>query len=184
MADIVAPQPPEATPPPPGQTPRAPQPTPAATRPTPPPSQPSPFPIGIPGQPLNVRVDVTISDEGGAAAPLKKTVSMTVGDRQFGQIRSEASMPRGGTIPLHVDARPSMMADGKISLQMTLNYNLTFAATGRPSTLGEVENATRTEIREQLAFVLENGKPLIVSQSADPIGDRRVTVEVKATVLR
>jgi hypothetical protein len=33
-------------------------------------------------------------------------------------------------------------------------------------------------------MILENGKSMIVAQSADPIGERQVTVEVKATVLR
>ena len=32
--------------------------------------------------------------------------------------------------------------------------------------------------------MLENGKPLIVSQSADAATDRKVTVELKATILR
>jgi hypothetical protein len=31
--------------------------------------------------------------------------------------------------------------------------------------------------------LLENGKPLLVTQSADPISDRKVTVEVKATIV-
>jgi hypothetical protein len=33
-------------------------------------------------------------------------------------------------------------------------------------------------------LVLENGKPLVAAQSADPVGDRQVTVEVKATILK
>jgi hypothetical protein len=31
---------------------------------------------------------------------------------------------------------------------------------------------------------LENGKSMVAAQSADPIGDRQVTVEVKATILK
>jgi cytosine/uracil/thiamine/allantoin permease len=42
----------------------------------------------------------------------------------------------------------------------------------------------RTQLQENLPLILENGKSMIVAQSADPIGDRQVTVEVKATVLR
>ena len=33
-------------------------------------------------------------------------------------------------------------------------------------------------------LILENGKTMVVAQSADPVGDRQVTVEVKATILR
>ena len=32
--------------------------------------------------------------------------------------------------------------------------------------------------------MLEDGKPLVISQSADPATDRKVKVEVKATILR
>jgi hypothetical protein len=32
--------------------------------------------------------------------------------------------------------------------------------------------------------VLDDGKPVRVSESADPVSDRRVTLEVKATILR
>ena len=41
-----------------------------------------------------------------------------------------------------------------------------------------------TGIHENLAMILDNGKPLVVAQSADPVGDRQVTIEVKATILR
>jgi hypothetical protein len=32
--------------------------------------------------------------------------------------------------------------------------------------------------------ILQNGKPLVVSQAADPTTDRKMTVEVKATILK
>ncbi len=35
-----------------------------------------------------------------------------------------------------------------------------------------------------MTVILESGKPMLVSQSADPIGDRQVTVEVTATILK
>ena len=33
-------------------------------------------------------------------------------------------------------------------------------------------------------MILESGKPLVVAQPADPVGDRQVTIEVRATILR
>jgi hypothetical protein len=35
-----------------------------------------------------------------------------------------------------------------------------------------------------LTVIVQNGKPLLVSQAADPSADRKMTVEVKATVLK
>jgi len=42
----------------------------------------------------------------------------------------------------------------------------------------------KTALHDSVSLILESGKPMIAAQSADPIGDRQVTVEVKATVLR
>ena len=39
-------------------------------------------------------------------------------------------------------------------------------------------------IQENLSVNLEDGKALVVSQSADPVSDRQVTVEVRATILK
>ena len=41
-----------------------------------------------------------------------------------------------------------------------------------------------TDIKQNLVLILESGKSLVVSQATDPISDRRVTVEVTATILR
>jgi hypothetical protein len=35
-----------------------------------------------------------------------------------------------------------------------------------------------------MTVVLHSGKPLIVAQAADPITDRKMTVEVVATILK
>ena len=43
---------------------------------------------------------------------------------------------------------------------------------------------TSTSLHDSVWLILENGKSLVAAQSADPVGDRQVTVEVKATVLR
>jgi hypothetical protein len=44
--------------------------------------------------------------------------------------------------------------------------------------------AHTTDIQEQMNVLLTDGKPLVVSQSADPRGDRKVTVDVTATILK
>jgi hypothetical protein len=175
---------PPPPPPEPAQTPKPPQ----ATQP----GRPAPAPVAVvppppprlSGQPVNVRVDLTISDEGSGSAPVKKVVSVTVADADVGRIRSTATISGVGEVPLHVDARPTIMPDGKIRVTLTINYNLTEGSGVRVPVKENSVNPWKTEIREELGVLLENGKPLIVSQSADPIGDRRVTVEVKVTILR
>jgi hypothetical protein len=85
-----------------------------------------------------------------------------------------------GAVPLNVDASPTLLADGKIRLAINLQYDWPAPAETN-SARGTVVS---TSLHDQLMMILENGKPMIVAQSADPIGERQVTVEVKATILR
>jgi hypothetical protein len=139
-----------------------------------------PDPPPRPGQLVNVRIDVTITDERGGQAPITKLVSLTVADRRDGFIRSspQIQLPNfnAGQLPLNVDASPAIEGN-RIRLGLGLEY---FAV--EPAT--EAKQYNRTEIRDRLQLVLDDGKPMRVAQSADPMSDRRVSVEVTATILR
>ena len=132
---------------------------------------------------MNVKVEVTVTDQRGTGAPLKKSITVVVADSMGGRIRSSAESTGGFNIPLNVDAEPQILADGKVRLMLNLQYDL---PSGGPAsdTQSAVGSIRRTQLQENLPLVLENGKSMVVAQSADPIGDRQVTVEVKATVLR
>jgi hypothetical protein len=167
-------------------TAQTPPPVPAApAKPRPPasparPPEPPPAPAPRRGQPINVRVEVTITDQRGAAAPIKKTLSVIVADQQSGMVRSESLSPNIGTIPLHIDAAPEILQDGKIRLRFGLSYDLPMEnQPTRPP-----DPMAKTSVRENLSLILESGKPMLVTQSADPVGDRQVMVELKATVLK
>ena len=137
------------------------------------------------GQSLNIKVDVTISDQRGGTAALKKTVSVVTADRMTGFIRSTADYRSDiGALPLNVDTEPELLNDGKIRLAVNLQYDLPGNVTSQPTEVRNEGLLRRTQIRENLAVILESGKPLVVAQSADPVGDRQVTIEVRATVLR
>ena len=167
------PQPP--LPPEPGQ---APQPPPAPQAKAPPPPAPLPKP---PGLPINVKIELTITDQLGTSAPVQKTVSLVVADRQSGMIRSEGVMPGYGGVMLNVDAEAFIVpqADGKIQARIGLAYDLI-----DPKASATERQSQKTQIRENLTTVLESGKPMILSQSADPVTDRKVTVEAKATIMK
>jgi len=139
------------------------------------------------GQPVNVKVELTISDQHGTSTPLKKTVTVVTGDSMNGFIRSNVNYAGGvGNIPLNVDAEPFLLPDGKIRLHVNVEYDLPApGAIGPSDNLPPTERLVRvTQIRESLALIVESGKSMIVAQSADPVSDRQVTIEVKATVLR
>jgi hypothetical protein len=140
----------------------------------------------------NVRLDLTITDTvSGASGASKKTVTMIVVNEHNGRIRSSnevrAPMSEGppGQVPyqfrpitINVDATPQVRTDGRVQLFITLEYipehqTASANAAPRPAT-----------VNESLTVLLHDGKPMLISQSADPANDRRVTVEVTATVLK
>jgi hypothetical protein len=176
---VVAQQPPPPPSPQPAQTPRPPQP------------EQTPRPPVVPGPPVprglavNVKIDVTITELGGAGQPVTKTVTMTLADREPGRIRTttEALQVKGADMgpvrhfPLNVDATAEMIEGTKVRVRLNLEYDA-----WEP----DVQRGIRptSQIREAITVILESGKSLMVSQSADPLGDRKVTVEARATILR
>jgi len=177
-------QPPAATPPA-GQAPRSAQPptqapAPAARTPTPP----APAAPRREGQPVNVKVEFTLTDQRGGAAAVKRTVTVVVADGRNGFIRSSSDVVGvAGGVVLNIDAGPELLADGKIRLGCNLQYDW-------PPPLEQADRSLprgtvmKTVMHDSVSLILESGKPMVAAQSADPIGDRQVTVEVKATVLR
>jgi hypothetical protein len=133
-------------------------------------------------QPVNVRLELTITDQRGDAPPISKTVSMTFADRHNGRIRTQGDV-RTATgfrpVILNVDGNASIIRGSttKALVGLTIEY--------RPvAGEGDSERATTPNINEMLNVILEDGKPMVVSQSADPVTDRKVKVEAKITLLR
>jgi len=168
-----------------GATP-TPQPTPAKA-PTPmavpPPAAPEPPKSGPPKM-INVQIEVTISDQIGSAAPNKKTVQLITSDSSVGRIRSraDAQSVRGGPqiVNLNIDAFPRVVGD-QVQLNLTIEYNpLKTSVEGS----NEEKAVTPTQLNQQLSIVMTSGKWMTVSQAADPVTDRKIIVECKATILK
>jgi hypothetical protein len=64
-----------------------------------------------------------------------------------------------------------------------MNFGLEYLPTTRLSAQEEGEPGL-TSWNERLSVILESGKPMVVSQAADPTSDRKITVEVTATILK
>ena len=128
------------------------------------------------GQATNIKLDLTINDQTGPGEPMKKVVTMVVADRGSASIRSTGSVRAQGRVQINVDAQPMILQNGVIRLRLSLEYN--------PRTVGSEGPTESSSLNEQIAVILEVGKPLIVSQAADPASDRKITVEVRATLLK
>lgn len=149
-----------------------------------------------PALPFNIKIEVSITDQTGNNPAAKKVVTMIASDRQSANVRSSGSVPVkspsfGGPTPpitsytyrnvtINVDARPIIVQKEphKISVSFGLEY--------LPKTAGGQEEMEpgMTSWSERLTLILESGKPMIISQAADPTSDRKITVEVTATILK
>ena len=87
--------------------------------------------------------------------------------------RSDAAGPPK-TVTMLIEDRQS----GRIR---TGRGNASLNVDGRPD---GPDRAAPTPIQESVTALLEDGKALVVSQSADPSGDRKVRLEVKATIVK
>jgi hypothetical protein len=132
----------------------------------------------------NVQIELTLTDQLGTNPAEKKTVSMIASSGSWGKIRSAGMIRPEGDAPypvvLNVDARPFVSVGGPVQLELTFEYYPLKSA-------GEQEEGAKQRpagINQSQTVVLQSGKPLIVSQAADPISDRKVVVEVKVTVLK
>jgi hypothetical protein len=132
----------------------------------------------------NVQIELTLTDQLGANAADKKTVSMIASSGSWGKVRSAGTIRPDGDAPyavvLNVDARPFVSVEGPVQLELTFEY-VPLKSTG------DVKEGARQRpagINQSQTVILQSGKPLVVSQAADPISDRKVVVEVKATVLK
>lgn len=133
----------------------------------------------------NVKIELTISDQTGSGPVEKKQVTLIATEETWGKIRTAAAtkaadVTAGPVTPvrLNVDARPFLTASGAIQLELTIDYNPLGVFTKESGQLRP------TEINQSMTVVLQSGKPVVVSQAADPVTDRKVIVEVVATILK
>jgi hypothetical protein len=118
---------------------------------------------------VNIQVDLTIVAEAPGEAAVKKVVSLTVADRQFGSVRSNDTRNSGFGDTLNVDVRPQVQRNGQILTVIGLEY----ANEKQPPVV---------QLRAQP--LLEPGRSLVISRAASPNNDRTVTVEVVVRVLK
>lgn len=132
----------------------------------------------------NVQIELALTDQVGSGTPVKKVVSMIASSGAWGKVRSAGNVFPIGEPPymveLNVDARPMVSLDGQIRVEMTMEYSPVKGASDPK--VGPSQRPSG--INQSQTVILQSGKPLVVSQAADPISDRKVTVEVKATVLK
>jgi len=133
------------------------------------------------GQPVNIRLEVTIVDQTAAGQPVRRVINILAADRSIARIRSlftdapEASGAGASRSPdnrrVDVDARPRIVASS-IRVDLTIQNNA--LGSGNP-----LLNWTQS-----FTVFLENGKVATPIESTDPSTNRKMSIEVKATILK
>jgi hypothetical protein len=119
------------------------------------------------GQTVNIRLDVAISDQVGPQPSQPKMLTLLLADRSLSQLRTTFQDRN-----IRLDARPTIV-DGKIKLTLTMDSQRT----------GDASSAT-LNWNQSLTVIVENGKPLVAVENSDPANNRKLAVEVKATILK
>jgi hypothetical protein len=133
---------------------------------------------------VNVRLEFTITDQTGTKPPVRKTVMMLVADGESGRIRTnnEISIPlrpsfNRVSLPLSIDASPEVEGN-KIRLRVSLDLQ-----SQDDPTMPDLPPGS-AKLQQSVSAIVSDGVVTILSQSAEPVTDRKVTLEVKATILK
>jgi hypothetical protein len=124
----------------------------------------------------NIRLELVITDTF-TGAPVKKSVSLLVVTGNSGMIRTSNTMT-GTLAVLNVDAVAAAYQSGVVSTRLTFEYS------PPPPIEGPLAGRRSPSLNESITVVLQDGKPMVISQSADPATDRKVTAELTATILK
>lgn len=132
----------------------------------------------------NIKLDLVLTDNY-TGTPVKKTVTMIMSSGRGGQIRT-TNQVGGFDVELNVDAQASVRNNvpgyaGPIQIYTSITVQYMPAPTPDTSNRGP---SKPSGLHQSISFALVDGKPMLISQSADPVTDRKVTLEVTATVLK
>jgi hypothetical protein len=130
------------------------------------------------GQPINIRLDVSVIDQTGAGTPQPKSLMVMLVDRAMGRTRA-AFQDRS----IAVDARPTIV-DGRIRAHLTIQSERARNSPFMPVMPGsnpEQEDHT-INWRNSFSLLLENGKPMLALETNDAVTKRKTSIEVKATI--
>ena len=135
------------------------------------------------GQTVNIRLDVSISDQAGSTPVKPKVLTLMLADRNSSQLRTNFDDRY-----ISMDARPTIV-DGKIKLTLAMSSDNPrvggplVPVAPAPLPPGQTGGATMVW-NQSLTVIVESGKPVVVVENSDPANNRKLSVEVKATIIK
>ena len=147
-------------------------------------SSPQPVPEPPIGPPVNVRIELLLTDSAGDTVITQERLNAVVATGELARVRRENGLRPAATPSDNKGFRPSVfnvdltpdVVDRKIRLTLTMFY------LGPSGPEGKGDGDIR--VTENVRAFLDDGKPLVISEGqGDPVGNRRVTVRATATIL-
>ena len=124
----------------------------------------------FPNPPRNVRFEIVIA-EAGVPKPSTKTVSLTVNDGGgSGSVRNGAA-----SASLNVDVRGVQQFEGG-AVRAAINVEYQPYVPEATAASGSIQSS--------ITSMFQDGRRIQILQTADPLSDRRTTIEVTMTVLK
>jgi hypothetical protein len=146
---------------------------------------------------VNVKFELTITDHTATGSPLKKSIMWVLADgfqsrvRSTGVVHQQEKSGNGPDGPpmvftrplfeveLNVDSAVQVLEADTLRAEFTIQYTPGIAGSIAPS--GTVKPSP---LNESVTVILRSGKPLVITQAADPVSDRKIDVQVTATIVR
>jgi hypothetical protein len=126
-------------------------------------------------QVANIQLAITLTDKVDGKTVSEEPVHMLLADRMLGRLRRHLPANAAlGSKSLEVDVTPEIVGP-RVKISMTVNYN-----SGSPDETRD--KIAPTQFVETISTYLDVGKPTTIVETAGDTANRRVTLQVTATI--
>jgi hypothetical protein len=127
-----------------------------------------------PAQAANIQLAILLTDQIDGKTVAEEPVQLLLADRQLGRLRRR--QPANVDKNFEVDVTPEIVGS-RVRVAMTVSYNSTSAAEPR-------DQAHTTLFVETFTTFLDVGKPSNIVELHGDTANRRVTLQVTATIIK
>jgi len=141
--------------------------------------EPAPAPRAArkPSLPVNVRVDIVVTEQLPASAPIVRRAQLATADGESTSVRNHSVWRESGRLDeasFRIDLQADVLDDAKVRLRIGVDYGL-----ARP---GDNVNGGQVTIRQTV--IVRDGQSVVIAETSDPVTERVVKIEAKANIVK
>ncbi len=130
-----------------------------------------------PSLPINVRVDIVVTEQLPASAPIVRRAQLATADGESTSVRNHSvwrpDNGRHDEAPFRIDLQADVLEDAKVRLRIGVDYGL-----ARPGD----NNGGQVTIRQTV--IVRDGQSVVIAETSDPVTERVVKIEAKANIVK